>query len=142
MKPPATPSRILMLKAHSAGIGDLLRGSAAWRVLKNAYPRAELHLFMFTRDPGSGSEELMREHHLLSGFAVTDKRTKGLADKRRFWAEVNKVGRQVRPDLVIDFESAGVRTSLAAFMQARSHGARTVGINSVPGRGLFYSISS
>ena len=138
MKPPFRPSRILMLKGHSAGIGDLLRSSAAWRVLKNTYPEAELHLLFFTREPGYPSEQLIREHHLLSSFTTIDKRTKTLKEWRRFWADVQKVGRRVRPDLVIDFESNGVRTSLVAAWFRLRWGARTVGINAVPGRSLFY----
>lgn len=133
------PKRILMFKGHSAGIGDLLRSSAAWRVLKDAYPQAELHLLLFSREPGYPSEQLIRNHHLLSGFDVVDKRTPNLREWRRFWADVNRVGRCVRPDMVIDFESNGVRTSMVAFWLARRWGARTVGINTVPGRNLFYS---
>ena len=138
MKQPFKPSRILMLKGHSAGIGDLLRSSAAWRVLKNAYPEAELHLLFFTREPGYPSEELIREHHLLSGFAVIDKRTRTLKEWLRFWADVQRAGRQTRPELVIDFESNGVRTSLVAAWFRLRWGARTVGINAVPGRNIFY----
>ncbi len=127
-----------MFKSHSAGIGDLLRGSAAWRVLKNAYPRAELHLVLFSREPGYPSEELIRDHHLLKSFSLVDKRTPTMKERRRFWADVNRIGNQVRPDMIIDFEGSGLRTSTVAFWLARRWGARTVGINTVPGRNLFY----
>lgn len=136
------PSRILMLKSHSAGIGDILRSSAAWRVLKDAYPEAELHLMLFSREPGYPSEELIREHHLLAGFSVIDKRTGSSGQRKSFRAAVNNVASKVRPDMVVDFESSGLRTTLVARWCAWKWGARTVGINSVPGRGLFYSASS
>ncbi len=139
MKPAFQPSRILMLKSHSAGIGDLLRSSAAWRVLKNAYPQAELHLLLFSRETGYPSEELIRDHHLLDSFAVVDKRTGSWKEWRRFWADVRSAIGHIRADLIIDFEPDGLRTSLVAAYYARRWGARTVGINSVPGRGLFYS---
>jgi ADP-heptose:LPS heptosyltransferase len=142
MKKPFQPARILMLKGHSAGIGDVLRSSAAWRVLKNAHPEAELHLLLFTREPGYPSEELIREHHLLSGFAVVDKRTGDRAEKKRFWADIRAVADRVRPDLVIDFESSGLRTSLVAAWFAWRRGARTVGISTAPGRNIFYRRAS
>lgn len=127
-----------MLKGHSAGIGDLLRSSAAWRVLKNAYPEAELHLLLLSREPGYPSEELIREHHLLNGFYVVDKRTPNREQRRRYWADLNRVAQQARPDLVIDFEPSGLRTSVVTAWFAWRWGARTVGINTAPGRALFY----
>ncbi|HWF17784.1 MAG TPA: glycosyltransferase family 9 protein, partial [Verrucomicrobiae bacterium] len=136
MKP---PSRILMFKGHSAGIGDLLRSSAAWRVLKNAYPNVELHLLLFTREPGYPSEQLIRDHHLLSSLAVIDKRTPNFPERRRFWADLNRIAKETRPDMVIDFESGGLRTSQAALWLRLRWGARTIGINTLPGRNLFYS---
>ncbi len=131
-----------MLKSHSAGIGDLLRSSAAWRVLKNAHPAAELHLLLFTREPGYVSEELFSQHHLLNGFTVIDKRTRTLRDWRRFLANVQNAGRAVRPDMVIDFDFDGLRTSFVAVWLALRWGARTVGVNTVPGRNLFYGRSA
>ena len=59
------PRRILMIKGHSAGIGDILRGSAAWRALRNKFPEAQLFLLMLTREPGYVSESLISRHHLL-----------------------------------------------------------------------------
>ncbi|HZQ46201.1 MAG TPA: glycosyltransferase family 9 protein [Verrucomicrobiae bacterium] len=142
MKQPFKPSRILMLKSHSAGIGDVLRGSAAWRVLKNAWPEAELHLLLFSREPGYPSEELIRDHHLLASFGVVDKRTNSWQEWRRFWADVHRAIGKIRADLIVDFEPSGLRTSLVAAWFSRRWGARTVGINTVPGRNLFYSRAS
>lgn len=142
MKPAFRPSRILMLKSHSAGIGDVLRGSAAWRVLKNAWPEAELHLVLFSREPGYPSEELIRDHHLLDSFGVVDKRTKTWKEWRRFWADLERTIGHIQADLIIDFEPDGLRTSLVAAWFSRRWGARTVGIGTVPGRNLFYSRAS
>jgi ADP-heptose:LPS heptosyltransferase len=139
---PLNPSRILLIKGHSAGIGDILRSSAAWRVLKNKWPNAELHLVFFTREPGYSSEKLIRDHHLLSSCSVIDKRTKTWKEWRRFWKDVRALTAQVRPDLVIDFESSGLRTSLVAMWCAWRWGAKTVGINTAPGRNLFYGRAS
>jgi ADP-heptose:LPS heptosyltransferase len=136
------PSRILLLKGHSAGIGDILRSSAAWRVLKDAFPGAELHLMLLSREPGYPSEELIREHHLLAGFSVIDKRTGERGGWKKFWSSVGGAASKIRPDLVVDFEPSGLRTTLVARWCAWKFGARTVGINSVPGRGLLYCSSS
>ncbi len=136
------PRRILMLKGHSAGVGDLLRSSAAWRGLRDAWPAATLHLLFLTRDPGAAAEELIRQHHLLRSFDVVDKRTRTLADWRRFLREARAAADRVRPDLVIDFEPNGLRTSaLAAWLRWR-HGAKTVGIATQPGRGWFYRFAA
>jgi ADP-heptose:LPS heptosyltransferase len=138
MKQAFQPSRILMLKSHSAGIGDVLRSSAAWRVLKNTYPKAELHLLLFSRETGYPSEELLRDHHLLDSFAVVDKRTDSWKERRRFWKDVRRSIGHLRADLIIDFEPDGLRTSTVALWCAFRWRARTIGVNSVPGRGLFY----
>lgn len=142
MQKPSAPSRILMLKSHSAGIGDILRSSAAWRALKIAYPSAELHLVFFTAHPGYASEKLIRSHHLLNGFHLIDKRTDSLAQVFRFWREVNAVCDAVHPDLVIDFESGGLRLALVSRWISLRNGAATVGVNAFPGRSLFYGTSS
>jgi ADP-heptose:LPS heptosyltransferase len=136
------PEKILMLKGHSAGIGDILRSSAAWRALRNAFPEAELHLLLLTREPGYVSESLISRHHLLCGFHTVDKRTNGIAAWRAFLVRIDAIGRKIRPDLVIDFEPHGLRTSVISLMLRVRWGAKTVGIDQVPPRGLFYSIAS
>lgn len=60
------PQRILMIKSHSMGVGDVLRSSAAWRVLKNKWPDVELHLLFFSKHAGYATESLIQQHHLLS----------------------------------------------------------------------------
>ena len=131
-----------MLKGHSAGIGDLLRGSAAWRALRNHFPSAQLHLWFLTRDPGASSEQLIGRHHLLASFHVSDKRTDEAVSWKQLLREAGTVGRQTRPDLIVDFEPNGVRTSLLARWISLRSGALTVGIAQAPVRGWLYHRSA
>jgi hypothetical protein len=55
-----------MIKAHSMGIGDILRSSAAWRAMKDQWPGVGLHLLFLSRHAGYPSEDLISRHHLLS----------------------------------------------------------------------------
>ena len=134
--------RILMIKAHSAGIGDILRSSAAWRTLQDHHPEAELHLVLLTKEPGYASEAFMARHHLLASFKAVDKRSKGWRGWRAFYQEVHDFAKRVKPDLVIDFEPHGLRTSLLTLAIGRQCQALTVGVAQVPGRGLFYHRSA
>jgi hypothetical protein len=61
-----SPQRILMIKSHSMGVGDVLRSSAAWRALKDRFGPVELHLLFLSKHPGYATESLIKEHHLLS----------------------------------------------------------------------------
>jgi ADP-heptose:LPS heptosyltransferase len=139
---PGHPREVLLLKGHSAGIGDLLRSSAAWRVLHNAWPDARLHLWFLTKDPGAPAESLIARHHLLASFHVSDKRTGGLAGWRRLLREAGDIAGRVRPDLVLDFEPNGLRTSLLTWRLGRRSRARTAGIAQVPGRRAFYHLAA
>lgn len=136
--PPTAPQDILMLKGHSAGVGDLLRSSAAWRALRNRFPHARLHLWFLSVDPGAASEELIARHHLLASFRVSDKRTATLAKWFRLLREGLELARATRPELILDFESNGIRTPLLTWRLGLAAGARTVGIAEVPFRGIFY----
>lgn len=136
------PKRILMIKGHSAGIGDILRSSAAWRALRNRFPKTELYLLLLTKDPGYVSERFIARHHLLKGFFVVDKRTRGFRDWMKFLVKIREVVTAATPDLVIDFEPHGLRTSLLSLWMRSKFGLKTIGIDEVPGRGLFYSLSS
>src|SRR6266446_838895 len=129
---------ILMLKGHSAGIGDLLRSSAAWRALRNQFPEARLHLWFLTKDPGAPSEQLIARHHLLASFHVSDKRTRDRTARQRLLAEARKVAEETRPGLIVDFEPNGFRTSLLTWRLGRWTRAWTVGIAQAPLRRLFY----
>jgi ADP-heptose:LPS heptosyltransferase len=137
--PKKPPQSILLLKSHSAGIGDLLRSSAAWRVLRNNFPQAQLHLWFLTQDPGIATEELISRHHLLSGFHVSDKRTRGFAGWKMLMGNARQIARAVRPELVVDCEPNGLRTTVLSRMVAYWAKAKTVGIAQVPGRGWFYT---
>ncbi len=138
----ATADRILLIKGHSAGIGDILRSSAAWRALKNHFQGAELHLLFLTGEPGYPSEALISRHHLLDGFFAVKKRPKGYGEWKAFGQEIAGIMDSARPTLVIDFEPHGIRTSLIAFFMRLRYGVRTVGISEVPLRGFFYGSSS
>ena len=136
------PESILLLKSYSAGIGDLLRASASWRALHDAYPNVRLHLWLLTREMGAASEELIRHHHLLSGFHVSSKNTRTWRDWRQLFQDAGSLAKQWRPDLIVDFEPNGLRTSLLAWYLRFRAGAPSLGIAQVPFRGLFYSRSS
>jgi ADP-heptose:LPS heptosyltransferase len=132
------PRNIILLKGHSAGVGDLLRSSAAWRALHDRYPGVRLHLVFLTSEPGAASEALIAGHFLLASFRVRAKWPDRLADWRAARRWFLDVVRETDADWVIDFEAGGLRTSLLASMARWSCGVDTVGIAEVPGRGLFY----
>lgn len=139
------PTDILILKAHSLGVGDVLRASAAWRVLKDQWPQARLHLLFLSKHPGYVTESLIREHPLLASahFLTVRRGDPSQPDAPRvpWWTvvrEVREVCRELKPDLIIDTESAGLRTSLLTWLGARACGARTVGVGQFPLRGVFY----
>jgi ADP-heptose:LPS heptosyltransferase len=136
------PERILLLKGHSAGIGDILRGSAAWRALRNVFPAAELHLGLLTEDPGAASEAFIARHHLLQSFFAVDKRTNSLGDWKTMIARLNEAGARIRPDLIIDFEPAGLKSSIGTWVVGRRCRAVTAGIAQFPGRGFFYRLAA
>lgn len=138
------PQNILLLKAHSMGIGDLLRSSAAWAALRKTWPQARLHLMMLSRHPGYPTEALIREHHLLDAahfITLTHSGPHGQSVKRSM-AEVRQAMQQALAgqaiDLVIDFEMHGLRTTLLARALARAKQAPVVGVAQFPLRRWFY----
>lgn len=143
------PKRVLMIKAHSMGIGDILRSSAAWRVMKDRWPGVELHLLFLSRHAGYPSEELIRQHHLLSSATFLSIR-EGVpyADHVRkisnlkIWTQVWQLSKRIRPDLIIDFEWAGTRTSLVACVAKVASGGKSVGVAQFPLRRCFYNLAS
>lgn len=136
------PNNILLLMCHSAGIGDILRGSASWRAVKNKFPKANLHLLFLTRDKGYVSEKLIAKHHLLSSFHVIDERVKNIGDWLRFIKEFDQVLNSIKPDFIIDLEPHGLTTSLFCLYARIKYSIKSLGINEIPPRGLFYNISS
>lgn len=142
-------NKILMIKSHSMGIGDLLRSSAAWRALKDRWPNAELHLLFLSRHPGYAVEELIRAHHLLNSATFLTVRegsphiTKAKRVSHRILsAQVRDISQRLQPDLVIDFESSGLRSTLLTRTAAGASSARSVGIAQFPGRGLIYDFAA
>jgi ADP-heptose:LPS heptosyltransferase len=145
----AEVKKILMIKSHSMGIGDLLRSSAAWRAMKDRWPDAELHLLFLSRHPGYAVEELIREHHLISSatFLTVREGSPHIAKARRIphrvlRAQVRDISQRLQPDLVIDFESSGLRSTLLTRCAASACSAKSVGIAQFPGRGWFYNLAA
>jgi ADP-heptose:LPS heptosyltransferase len=135
-----------MIKAHSMGIGDILRSSAAWRAMKNSWPGVELHLLFLSRHAGYPSESLIHQHHLLSSatFLTIREGVPYAEDVRKVpnWKILRQVwdlSRSLKPDWVIDFEWAGSRTSVVTAVARMACGAKSLGIQQFPMRGMFYT---
>lgn len=145
-----SPKNILMIKAHSMGIGDLIRSSAAWAAMKARWPQANLHLLMLSTHPGYPIEQLLREHHLLdSALFISILEPQSKAGERRKKISFGALRQHVRravphlsADLVIDFEPHGVRTAALSYWLGRLLGAPVVGIAQFPLRRFFYSIAT
>jgi ADP-heptose:LPS heptosyltransferase len=138
-----------MIKSHSVGIGDILRSSAAWRAMKNRWPGVELHLLFLSRHEGYPSEDLIRQHHLLgsSTFLIIRhgvphgdqvRKVSNLKIAKQVW----QLAKRLKPDLIIDFEWAGMRTSLVSLVARLASGAPSVGIAQFPFRSRFYTYKS
>lgn len=143
------PRSIVMIKSHSLGVGDLLRSSAAWRVLKNRWPNVQLHLVFLSKHPGYPTEELIQQHPLLTTahfITVRDKDPSHPNGKRvsfsAIWRSLQSICQSVQPDMVIDFEPHGLKTSALTWLAGKSQGASTVGIAQFPLRSFFYQKSS
>ena len=139
------PKRILMIKSHSMGVGDVLRSSAAWRVLKNKWPEVELHLLFLSKHAGYATESLIKQHHLLSSahFITVRAHDPSVSNAARvpittLIQQVQTIARELKPELIIDFEPHGMKTSLLTWMAARVCQAKTLGIAQFPGRSWFY----
>jgi len=131
---------ILMLKTHSAGIGDLLRSSASWRVLKNHFNNPKLNLLFLSDNPGYPSEKLISKHHLLDSFYVIDKRDMNkISGIKRVIKESSEIIEKINPDFVIDFEPYGLETTIVSMVARFKYKIKTLGINEIFPRGLLYS---
>jgi ADP-heptose:LPS heptosyltransferase len=138
-----------MIKSHSLGVGDLLRSSAAWRVLKNRWPNVQLHLVFLSKHPGYPTEALIQQHPLLTSAHFITVRDKDPSDPRgqrvpfkAIWNSLRNICQAVQPDMVIDFEPHGIKTSALTWLAGKSQGASTVGIAQFPLRSFFYEKSS
>jgi ADP-heptose:LPS heptosyltransferase len=145
---PTEPGNILLIKSHSMGIGDLLRSSAAWRVLKDRWPQAKLHLLMLSKHAGYASETFIRDHHLLTSATFITVKTgapnqlqKRLPLTSILRAADQQLGSTVI-DMVIDFEPYGIKTSALARHIARRKKAVSVGIAQFPLRRYFYDTAA
>ena len=143
------PKNILMIKSHSLGVGDLLRSSAAWRALHDRFPGVKLHLLFLSKHAGYSTEELICDHHLLASahFVTIREGTPGQTDARRLplaeiTKQVKRIASDIAPDLIIDFESSGLRSSWLTRKAAKACNARSLGIAQFPGRSLFYDLAS
>jgi ADP-heptose:LPS heptosyltransferase len=139
------PRSIVMIKSHSLGVGDLLRSSAAWRVLNNKWPQAQLHLVFLSKHPGYPTEGLIEQHPLLTSahFITVRDKDPSHADGqkvalRTVWASLRQIVKTVNADMVIDFEPYGIKTSLLTWLAGQASGASTWGINQFWGRSVFY----
>ena len=138
-----------MIKSHSMGIGDLLRSSAAWRALKDHWPNVELHLLFLSKHPGYAVEELIRAHHLLSSatFLTAREGSPHIANAKKIpyrilRAQIQDLAKSLQPDLIIDFESSGLRSTMLARSAKAVCAGITVGISQFPGRGLLYDMAA
>ena len=146
---PIHPQRILMIKSHSMGVGDVLRSTAAWRALHTRFPGVQLHLLFLSKHAGYPTEGLIREHPLLSSAHFVTIRAGDPSQPkaqrvplRELKAQVQAIARHVQADWVIDFEASGLRSTFVARWAAQATGARTLGIAEFPGRGWFYDQSA
>jgi len=151
-----SPKSILMIKSHSAGVGDLLRSSAAWRVLKNRFPQAKLHLLFLSKHPGYASEGLMGEHHLLDSCTFLTLREKSPDVKgvsktpfKRLLSQALELAQLKEVDCVIDFEMHGLRSSLLTWCLVKGMNKKmpsipvsSVGVGQFPMRSWFYDQAS
>ncbi len=143
------PKNILLIKSHSMGIGDLLRSSAAWSALKAKWPSAQLHFLMLSNHAGYPSEALIQSHHLLSSVNfVTVKQGQPGAQKQHsvplaqtLHTVLERLAQQPI-DMVIDFETSGLKTSWLTWRIARAKHATSVGIAQFPLRRFFYDVAA
>ena len=114
VEPQVSPRHVLMIKSHSLGVGDLLRSSAAWRVMNNAWPGVELHLLFLSKHPGYPTQDLIAAHHLLSSahfITLREGSPQAPSAKRvpmsRIFQQALEVCEQQGIDWIIDFEMNG-----------------------------------
>jgi ADP-heptose:LPS heptosyltransferase len=89
---------------------------------------------------GYPSHELIKNHHLLSSFYILDKNEmqnpKGIIKNIKI---INEIINSINPDLIIDFEPYGLETTILSLVGRLKYKVKTVGINEVFPRGLFYT---
>lgn len=143
------PKNILLIKSHSMGIGDLLRSSAAWSALKAKWPSAQLHFLMLSNHAGYPSEALIQSHYLLSSVNFVTVKQGQPGSKKQQSVPLAQTLHTVlerlalQPiDLVIDFETGGLKTPWLTWQIARAKHATSVGIAQFPLRRFFYDLAA
>lgn len=144
-----SPHNILMVRSHSMGVGDVLRSSAAWASLKKKWPDANLHLLFLSRHQGYPTETLIQAHHALASATFVTIKTGKPGDpqaRNTPWgvlkAQLQHVVDRVNPDLIIDFEPHGLRTTLVTRVLKNMCRATTLGIAQFPGRAWLYDMAA
>jgi ADP-heptose:LPS heptosyltransferase len=94
-------------------------------------------------------EELIKAHHLLSSatFLTAREGSPHIAKAKKvphrtLHAQVRELSQSLQPDLIIDFESSGLRSTMLARAAKSACAGITVGISQFPGRGLLYDLAA
>ena len=150
------PRRVLMLKSHSLGVGDLLRSSVAWRVMKDAWPEVELHLLFLSKHPGYPTQDLIAAHPLLASAHFITVREGSPQNPSAKRVPLSQLVHQAFTicvehdiDWIIDFEMHGLRTAWLTWRLKRmltqrqtpphQRAIQTLGVNQFWPRAWFYT---
>ncbi len=149
-----SPQRILMIKSHSMGVGDVLRSSAAWRALKDRFGPVELHLLFLSKHPGYATESLIKEHHLLSSAhfltlrpTSPDEQQVQITSMHALVAQSLQICVDLEIDLIIDFEMHGLRGAwltwrLQRELSRKHQSVQTLGVAQFWIKRFFYDLCS
>ncbi|MEI6769129.1 MAG: glycosyltransferase family 9 protein [Betaproteobacteria bacterium] len=149
-----SPQRILMIKSHSMGVGDVLRSSAAWRALKDRFGPVELHLLFLSKHPGYATESLIKEHHLLSSAhfltlrpTSPDEQQVQTTSMHALVAQSLQICVDLEIDLIIDFEMHGLRGAWLTWRLQRElsrehQSVQTLGVAQFWIKRFFYDLCS
>jgi ADP-heptose:LPS heptosyltransferase len=149
-----SPQRILMIKSHSMGVGDVLRSSAAWRALKDRFGPVELHLLFLSKHPGYATESLIKEHHLLSSAHFLTLRPASphgqqvqTSPMHALVAQSLQICVDQQIDFIIDFEMHGFRGAwltwrLQRELSRKHQQVQTLGVAQFWIKRFFYDLCS
>ena len=149
-----SPQRILMIKSHSMGVGDVLRSSAAWRALKDRFGPVELHLLFLSKHPGYATESLIKEHHLLSSAHFLTLRPASphgqqvqTSPMHALVAQSLQICVDQQIDFIIDFEMHGFRGTwltwrLQRELSRKHQQVQTLGVAQFWIKRFFYDLCS
>jgi ADP-heptose:LPS heptosyltransferase len=149
-----SPQRILMIKSHSMGVGDVLRSSAAWRALKDRFGPVELHLLFLSKHPGYATESLIKEHHLLNSAHFLTLRPASphgqqvqTSPMHALVAQSLQICVDQQIDFIIDFEMHGFRGAwltwrLQRELSRKHQQVQTLGVAQFWIKRFFYDLCS